>query len=66
MVGEVPLIQKDSEVDPRFKSHCTLVTVTAPDCSRNVMRALRDTGALQSLVCSQTILESDYLRENIV
>ena len=28
--GEVPPVQKDSEVDPRFKSHCTLVTVTAP------------------------------------
>ena len=43
--GEVPHIQKDSEVDPRFKSHCTLVTVTAPDCSRHVVCALWDTGA---------------------
>ena len=58
--AEDPVIQKDDEVDPRFKSHCALVTVVAPNCSRHVVRALRDTGALQSLVCSQTVPESDY------
>lgn len=53
-------MQRDDDVDPRFKDHCTLVTVIAPNSYRHVVRALRDTGALQSLVCSQTIPESDY------
>ena len=55
--AEDPVTLTDDEVDPRFKNHCALDTVVAPNCSRHVVRALRDTGALQSLVCSQTVPE---------
>lgn len=42
------------------EDHCSLITIIAPNSSRHVVRALRDTGALQSLVSSQTISESEY------
>ena len=39
--------QKSQEVDPRFEGHCSLVTIVRPDHTRHIVRALRDTGALQ-------------------
>jgi len=54
------VVQKPQEVDPRFEGHCSLVTLIRPDHSRHVVRALRDTGALQSLVSKQTIPDCDY------
>jgi len=44
------VVQKPQEVGPRFEGHCSLVTLIQPDHSRHIVRALRDTGALQSLV----------------
>jgi len=44
------VVQKPQEVDPRFEGHCSLVTLVRPDHSRHIVRALLDTGALQSLV----------------
>ena len=52
--------QKPPDVDPRFEEHCLLVTVIRPDQSRHIVKALRDTGALQSLVSSQFLTDSDY------
>jgi len=44
------VVQKPQEVDPRFEGYCSLVTLVTPDHTRHTARALRDTGALQSLV----------------
>jgi len=54
------VVQKPQEVDPRFEGHCSLVTLVRPDHSRHIVRALRDTGALQSLVSKQTVPDCDY------
>jgi len=53
------VVQKPQEVDPRFAGHCSLVTLVRPDRSRHIVRALRDTGALQSLVSQQSVTDSD-------
>jgi len=52
------VLQKQ-EVDPRFEGHCSLVTLR-PDHTRHIVRALRDTGALQSLVSQQSISDCHY------
>jgi len=52
-------VQKPQEMDPRF-GHCSLVTLLRPDNSRHIVRALRDTGALQSLVSQQSVTDCDY------
>ena len=54
------VVQKPQEVDPRFERHCSLVTLVRPDHTRHIVRALRDTGALQSLVSQQSISDCDY------
>jgi len=54
------VVQKPQEVDPRFEGHCSLVTLVRPDHSRHIVRTLRDTGALQSLVSKQTVPDCDY------
>jgi len=54
------VVQKPQEVDPRFEGHCSLVTLIRPDHSRHIIRALRDTGALQSLVSKRTVSDCDY------
>ena len=54
------VVQKPQEVDPRFEGHCSLETLVRPDHSRHIVRALRDTGALQSLVSQQSVSECDY------
>jgi len=54
------VVPKPQEVDPRFEGHCSLVTLVRPDQSRHIIRALRDTGALQSLVSQQSITDCDY------
>jgi len=54
------VVQKPQEVDPRFEGHCSVVTLIRPDHSRHIVRALRDTGALQSLVPKQTVPDCDY------
>ena len=51
---------KPQEVDPRFKDHCCPVTLIGPRSSRHMIRALRDTGALQSLLSEQSVSECDY------
>jgi len=47
------VVQKPQEVDPRFEGH-------RPDHSCHIVRALRDTGALQSLVSQQSVSDCDY------
>jgi len=54
------VVQKPQEVDPRFEGHCSLVTLVIPDHTCHIVRALRDTGALQSLVSKQTVPDCDY------
>jgi len=54
------VVQTPQEVDPRFEGHCSLVTVIRPDHSRHIVRALRDAGALQSVVSKQTASDCDY------
>ena len=54
------VVQKSQEVDPRFEGHCSLVTLVRPDHTRHIVRALRDTGALQSLVSQQSVSDCDY------
>jgi len=49
------VVQKPQEVDPRFEGHCSLVTLVRPDHIRHIVRALRDTGALQTLVSQQSV-----------
>jgi len=50
------VVQKPQEVDPRFEGHCSLVILVRPDHTR----ALRDTGALQSLVSQQSVSDCHY------
>jgi len=47
---DITVVHKPQEVDARFEGHCSLVTLVRPDHSHHIVRALRDTGALQSLV----------------
>jgi len=47
-------------VDPRFEGHCSPVTLVRPDHTRHIVRALRYTGALQSLVSQQSVSDCDY------
>ena len=54
------VVQKSQEVDPRFEGHCSLVTIVRPDHIRRIVRALRDTGALQSLVSQQSVSDCDF------
>ena len=54
------VVQKPQEVHPRFEGHCSLVTLVRPDHTRHIVRALRDTGALQSLVSQQSVSDCDY------
>ena len=54
------VVQKSQEVDPGFEGHCSLVTIVRPDLTRHIVRALRDTGALQSLVSQQSISDCDF------
>ena len=54
------VVQKSQEVDPRFEGHCSLVTSVRPDHTRHIVRALRDTGALQSLGSQQSVSDCDY------
>ena len=48
-------------VDPGFAPHCVTATLIRPDNSRKTVNVLRDTGALQSLVCSHVLSGQDYL-----
>jgi len=54
------VVPKPQEVDPRFEGHCSLVTLVRPNQSRHIIRALRDTGALQSLMSQQSFTDCDY------
>ena len=47
-------------MDPQFEGHCSLVTLVRPDHSRHIVRALRDTGALQPLMSQQSLTDCDY------
>ena len=68
LVSTVPSPVTQGDVDstvvqkpqPRFEGHCSLVTLIRPHHSRHIVRALRDTGALQSLVSKQTVPDCDY------
>jgi len=51
---------KAQEVDTRFKDHSYQITLTGPRSSRRMICALRDTGALQSLLSEQCVSERDY------
>jgi len=56
-----PAVQHDRhKPDTRFESHCVDAVVVRPDQSVHTVCVLRDTGALQSLVSSQILTESDY------
>ena len=48
-------------VEPGFAQHCVTATLVRPDCSQKTVSVLRDTGALQSLVCSRVLSDQDYL-----
>ena len=50
-----------SEVDPRYKSHCVNAVLIRPDDTRHSVQALRDTGALQSLVSSEVLHNDDFV-----
>jgi len=52
--------QKKPMLDPRFEQHCTSAQLVRPDTSVMHVRLLRDTGALQSLVCSCVLTDTDY------
>ena len=57
-VGPTPVVTvtpKESAVDPRFLRHCSDVTITSNDSTSR-----RDTGSLQSLVCSRVLSEADF------
>jgi len=59
-VPSMPAVQHDQpKPDPRSESHC-VDAVVRPDQSVHTVCVLRDTGALQSLVSSQVLTESDY------
>ena len=48
-------------VEPGFAQHCVTATLVRPDRSQKTVNVLRDTGALQSLVCSRVLSDQDYL-----
>jgi len=52
--------QKEPMLDPRFEQHCSPAQLVRPDSSVTHVRLLRDTGALQSLVCSRILTDTDY------
>ena len=54
------VVQKPQEVDPRCEGHCSLVTLVRHDHTRHIVRALRDTGALKSLVSQQSVSDCDF------
>ena len=54
------MVSKSQKVDPRYEGHCSLVTLVIPDLSRHIIRTLRDTGALQSLLSEQSVSDCDY------
>ena len=51
---------KGPMLGPRFEQHCTPAQLVRPDASMMHVRLLRDTGALQSLVCSRVLNDTDY------
>ena len=51
---------KQQEVGLRFKDHCCQVTLIGPRSSCRKICALRDTGALQSLLSEQSVSECHY------
>jgi len=54
---QTALPQKDKTIDPRLE-HCVIKTITRPDQTKMV-KGLRDTGALKSLVSSQVLTDND-------
>ena len=48
-------------VEIGFTPHCVVATLVRPDDSQKTVNVLRDTGALQSLVCSRVLSDQDYL-----
>jgi len=58
--GKTSLKQKGPVLDPRFEQHCTPAQLVRPDSSVMHVRLLRDTGVLQSLVCSGVLTDTDY------
>ena len=53
--------QKDPSLDPCFERHCIYADLVRPASSTKRARLLRDTGALQSLICSRILTDADYL-----
>ena len=54
------MVSKSQKVYPRYEGHCSLVTLVRPDLLRHIIRALRDTGALPSLLSEQFVSDCDY------
>jgi len=52
--------QKKPMLHSRFEQHCTPAQLVRPGSSVMHVRFLRDTGALQSLVCSHVLTDTDY------
>ena len=48
-------------INPGFAPHCVTATLIRPDQSHKSVSILRDTGALQSLVCSRYLTDNDYV-----
>jgi len=55
------LSQKEQSPDPRFERHRIYADLVRPDLSTKRVRFLRDTGALQSLICSRILTDVDYV-----
>ena len=49
-----------TDIDPLFAQHCAEMVLVRPDQSTRSILALRDTGALQSLISSQELSDTDY------
>jgi hypothetical protein len=49
------------KLDPGYRNHCITATLIRPDFETKQITLLRDTGALQSLVSKQTLVDNDYV-----
>ena len=61
VVPDAVFPQKEPSPNPRFERHCIQADLIKPDASSKRVRLLRDTGALQSLICSQILTDADYV-----
>ena len=58
--GKISVKQEGPRLDPRFEQHCTPAQLFRSNSSVMHVRLPQDTGALQSLVCSRVLTDTDY------